>query len=122
MKRLELLIPFSVLLSACGPSQEELAARQIFLMDSVTNATEQRIKREKQIEDSITLIKAEIQAKKYRLIELKGQLAGEESKLSSLQDFHFLRTANEKASQVAEQTKIIEELRIQIKELEESIK
>lgn len=119
MKKSILLLPLiTSLFVACGPSKEETAAIEKAKMDSVAKATEDNIARQKAIQDSIAIVAANQEEIKAQLIELKGQLAGEESKLNSVEQFKLLRTADEKAAQIAEQTKVVEELKAQIAELE----
>jgi hypothetical protein len=122
MKKSILLLPlFVITFVACGPSKEEIAAIEKIKMDSVAKATENNIARQKAVQDSIDAVAANQENLKAQLIELKGQLAGEESKLNSTEQFKLLRTADEKAAQIAEQTKIVEGLKVQIAELEKQI-
>lgn len=55
------------------------------------------------------------------LIELRSQLAGEEAKLQSVQSIHLFRSKERKAKEVAEQTRIIEELRLRISDIEKRL-
>lgn len=55
------------------------------------------------------------------LIELRSQLAGEQTKLQNVQGFHLLRSKERKAKEVAEQTRIIEELRQRISDIEKRL-
>ena len=120
-KSILLLIAIVITFVACGPSKEEIAAIEKAKMDSVAKATEANIARQKAIQDSIDAVAANQEVLKAQLIELKGELAGAESKLNSVAQFKLLRTADEKATQIAEQTKIVEELKTQIAELEKQI-
>ena len=106
---------------ACGPSKEEAAALEQIKMDSVAKATENNIARQKAIQDSTDAFAANQEELKSQLINLKGELAGEESKLNSTEQFKLLRSADEKAAQIAEQTKIVEELKAQIADIEKQI-
>ena len=58
---------------------------------------------------------------KQQIIDLNAQLAGEESKLNSTYEYKILRTADEKAAQIAEQTKVVMELKAQIAEVEKQV-
>jgi len=102
---------FFTLSQSCGPSREEIAAelrRSEAIADSI-NAENQR--------------EAERQALlKQELIELKANLAGAQAKLNSINEFKLLRTQDEKAEQVADQTRIIEELNSKIEEVQTQIK
>lgn len=99
-----------LLLSACGPSAEEMAAREKIKTDSIAQAAKQELLDQQ--------AKAEkVAALKQQLIELKAQLAGEEARLESVQQFHLLRSAARKAEEVANQTRVVEELRAQIEEV-----
>lgn len=121
MKKIILVFPLTALMLACGLSKEEAASIEKAKMDSVVKATEANIASEKAIQDSIDAVAINQEALKAQLIELKGQLAGEESKLNSTEEFKLLRTADEKAAQIAEQTKIVEEIKAQIAEIEKQI-
>ncbi len=111
----------ALLLFACGPSKEEVAAREKAKMDSVAKATEQNLARQQAVQDSIESAAMNQEALKAQLIDLMGQLAGEESKLNSIAEFTLLRTADEKAAQIAHQTIIVEQLKAQISEIEKQI-
>jgi len=65
--------------------------------------------------------KAEKEAIKQQIIELKAQLAGEQSKLESIKSFQLLRSRDEKAQQVADETEVIEQLKSQINDLEKKL-
>ena len=64
---------------------------------------------------------SERQEIKQQIIELKAQLAGEQAKLENIESFHVLRTANEKAQQVSDETVVIENLKSKIDELEKKL-
>jgi len=122
-----------IAVSSCGPSKEEEAQKQKFLVDSVANATkieielEQRkndsISKAENIKDSISIAlkdsseKAQ-QSLEKEIIELKASLAGEESKLDAIKEFHFGRSSNEKSAQIEDQTKVIEGIKLKIASLE----
>lgn len=111
MKKI-LKLSFLLLLTiqACGPSRAEIEAnilRAQAVADSI-NAEFQR-----QAEEQASL--------KQKLIDLKSQLAGAETKLLSIEEFKILRTQDEKAQQVEDQTRVIEELKSQIEEVEKQI-
>jgi hypothetical protein len=136
-----LIISVFLLLSAtaCGPSAEEIAGREKAKEDSVAFAVQEQMlkqqaeaQRQKAVADSIanaisqTLLMEQAEAERQRelksaLIELKSLLAGEEQKLRSIERFQLLRTPDEKAQQVTEQTHIIETLKSQIEEIQTQI-
>ena len=110
MKKLFPIFLVGTLFFACGPSAEEMAAREKIKNDSIAQAAKQELLDQQ--------AKAEkVAALKQQLIELKAQLAGEEARLESVQQFHLLRSASRKAEEVANQTRVVEELREQIKEV-----
>ena len=110
MKKTITLFTTLLLLSACGPSAEQVAAREKIKNDSIALAAKQELLDQQ--------AKAEkVAALKQQLIELKAQLAGEEARLQSVAEFHLLRSASREAEEVANQTRVVEELRAQIEEL-----
>ena|ERR1043166_2259118 len=115
----------AVMIIACGPSQEERAAKEKAKMDSVASATEANVLRQQAIQDSIRT--AAENAKQHReeqqasLIELKSRLAAAEDKMQSIKQFQLGRSTEERENQIASQTTIIEELRGQISDLEKEL-
>ena len=134
MRKVSIYFVFAILaVSSCGPSQEEEAQKQKFLVDSVANATKIEIELERRKNDSINKaenVKDSIliafkdssekaqQSLEKEIIELKASLAGEESKLDAIKEFHFGRSSNEKAAQIEGQTKVIESIKLKIASLE----
>ncbi|MGZ3862496.1 MAG: hypothetical protein ACXVPN_02725 [Bacteroidia bacterium] len=105
------LIISSVLLIgmySCGPSKAETEAkiRLQTIQDSITEAAEQQKQEEL----------------KNQLIDLKSQLAAEESKLNDVEKWQLLRSESEKTQQIADQTKIVETLKSQISDIQKQIK
>lgn len=110
MKKFILPIVICATLNACGPSAAEVALREQFKADSIaTAAKEELIKQQEEAERQAALHE--------RLRELKSQLAGEQAKLASINEYHLLRTEDEKAKEVADQTLVIENLKAQIEEV-----
>lgn len=112
MKKISTLVfILFITIQSCGPSRAEIEA-ELLRAQAVTDSI-----------NAENLRLAEEQALlKEKLIELKSQLAGAETKLSSINDFELLRTKDEKAQQVEEQTRVIEELKSQIEEVEKEIR
>ncbi len=112
----------TAVLISCGPSAEQAAAQEKRKLDSATAAGQQQLLDQQATAQAEADEAANQEALKLQLIDLKGQLAGEESRLNSTEQFTLLRKADEKATQIAEQTKIVEELKAQIIEVEKQIK
>ena len=115
----------SISIISCGLSKEELAKKEQARIDSIKKATEDSIHRQQALNDSIQTALAEDalaqEANKEQLIDLKSQLAAEESKMESIQQWKLGRTEDEKAQQIGDQTKVIESLKMQISDLEKKI-
>lgn len=115
----------SISIISCGLSKEELAKKEQARIDSIKKATEDSIHRQQALNDSIQAALAEDalaqEANKEQLIDLKSQLAAEESKMESIQQWKLGRTEDEKAQQIGDQTKVIESLKMQISDLEKKI-
>lgn len=94
--------------TACGPSKAEINAklRLQTIQDSIANAADA----------------AKQDELKQQLITLKAKLEAERTKLGDVEHFKFLRSAKEKAEQIEAQTKIVEELKSQIREIQKQIR
>lgn len=112
----------TTILTSCGPSQEEIAAREKIKTDSIAQAAQQQLLDQQAAEQEEINESANQESLKQQLIELKSQLAGEETKMQNIQEYKLLRTPEEKAQQVSDQTRIIEELTQQISETKKQIK
>ena len=107
-KTISTLIVSACVLISCGPSKAELDAKDRLqtVQDSIANAVDA----------------AKQEAMKQQLIDLKSQLAAEQSKLDDTEKWKLLRSEDEKAQQIADQTKIVEQLKSQINDVEKQIK
>lgn len=94
-------------ITSCGPSAADIANIE-------RAAQEELLRHQAEVERQNEL--------KNMRIQLKSRLAGEEAKLKSIEEFHLLRTADEKAQQVADQTRVIEKLKSQIEEVQTQIR
>ena len=112
----------SSVITSCGPSAEQIAAEEKRKLDSATAAGQQQLLEQQAAAQAEADEAANQEALKQQLVDLKSQLAGEEAKLNDTEQFKLLRTADEKAEQIAAQTKIVEELKAQIEEVEKQIK
>ena len=138
MNKEKLFLGFLLLgLISCGPSKEEQAAEEKRKIDSTVAATKEQMQAEQSKKDSIKLDnqkkaiqkKAENEKKEAikdsienRYIELKSELAMQQTKMRNIQEFHIGRTNDEKESQIYYQTKVIEKLNLEINEVRAKIK
>lgn len=116
---------FSIMLTlfSCGPSAEEIAAKEKSKMDSIAKVTEVntrlQIEKEKALQDSIAQAEAsaamnkEMQEAntanlKQSLSDANTELRLAKEKLSRIKEFTFGRTASEKEQQITQQYKIIQ--------------
>ena len=111
----------TIFLTGCGPSKEQLEAQQKRQLDSATTAGQQQLLDQQANEQASVNEAANQEALKQQLIDFKAQVAAEESKLNDIQDWKLGRTADEKAQQISDQTRIIEELKNQIIETDKQI-
>jgi len=114
MKKTPVLLIAIGLLFACGPSEEEMAMREKSKNDSLFAAAKEQVRLEEQRA-------AQLAQLKQQLIDLTALLAGEQARLESIRDFQFLRSSSEKARQIAEQTRVVEELKLQLRELKDTL-
>ncbi len=112
----------AIVVTACGPSKEEIEAKQQLFADSIQKASQDSL--EKLVQDSIT----KIQITKDSIVEtpsnqkhLKTQLANlqlkyekESKNLESLKQHKFLRSKHKKEEQIEKQTQVVENLKQQI--------
>ena len=125
-----------IFLSSCGQSKEQQAADEKRKMDSTATATKNEIVRSQFVMDSIKthdqamkdsikqtneINQARTEVEKSTLIELKGRLAAEESKMQDIQSFQLGRAHSEKEQQIASQTKVIESLKLKIADIEKEL-
>jgi len=120
-KTIVTIVILTTILTSCGPSAEQVAAEEKRKLDSATMAGQQQLLDQQATAQAEAEAAAQQEILKRQLIDLSAQLAGEESKLNSTGEFKLLRTADEKAAQIAEQTKVVMELRAQIAEVEKQI-
>jgi len=136
-KTIGILIASALIFASCGPSKEQLEAQQMAKNDSIVQTAQQalllqqqtdaqnaaqqeQLKQQAEVEQQS---EAEQQADlKQHLIVLTSQLAGAKTKLESIQEFKILRTKDEKAQQVTDQTQVIGELEAQIEQVKAQIK
>ncbi len=115
-----------LLFISCGPSAEQKAAKEKAKMDSVAAATALNIKQQQESDAASQTAAAEDAANqdalKNQLIELKAQLAGEETKMDDIKKFHLGRLDSEKEQQIADQTAVIERLKNAIIDVDNQIK
>ncbi len=110
---------------ACEPSKQEQVAREKTIMDSVAKVTRENVLRQEFIKDSI--IRARASHTEYQkllraqIIDLKAKLAGEQTKLQSIKEWQFMRTPEEKQHQVEAQSRVIEEIKQKIADIEKKI-
>ena len=110
------------ILTSCGPSKEQLEANEKRKLDSATVAGQQQVIDQQATADAEAADALKQASLKETVIDLKSQLAAEESKMNDIQAYKLLRTADEKDQQVSDQTRVIEELKSQITETEKEIK
>ena len=129
----------SPILSSCGPSAEQNAAQEKRILDSINASNDQQLFDENRRLDSATAAgkqqileqqqamqneafeSSEQDYLKQQIIDLRSKLAAEEERLTDLKQPKFLRSANEKAEQIEYQTRIVEELRSEIADLEKQV-
>lgn len=114
-------VTLTIFLSSCGPSKEQIAAEEKRKLDSAAAAGQQQLLDQQAADQALADEAMNQETLKQQLIELKSQLAAEEIKMQDIQSYKLLRTVDEKAQQVGDQTKIIEELKNQITETEKQI-
>jgi hypothetical protein len=120
-KTIVTIVILTTILTSCGPSAEQVAAEEKRKLDSATMAGQQQLLDQQATAQAEAEAAAQQEVLKQQLIDLSALLAGEESKLNSIGEFKLLRTVDEKAAQIAAQTKVVMELRAQIAEVEKQI-
>jgi hypothetical protein len=121
MKKTITIATLTISLLSCGPSKQELEANQKRQLDSASAAGQQQVLDQQASEQALANEAANQEILKQQLIDLKAQLAAEESKLNDIKQWKLGRTEDEKAQQISDQTRIIEELKNQIIETDKQI-
>ena len=121
MKTTITIATLTISLLSCGPSKQELEANQKRQLDSASAAGQQQVLDQQASEQALANEAANQEILKQQLIDLKAQLAAEESKLNDIKQWKLGRTEDEKAQQISDQTRIIEELKNQIIETDKQI-
>lgn len=107
---------------ACGPSKEQQAAEEKRKNDSIAQAAKTELLHQQAVDDSVKSDKMvkEVtnELTKSSLVDAKGKLAAAESKMEDIKAYHIGRSHADKDKQIEEQTKVIEELKNQIADLE----
>lgn len=108
--------------AACGPSKEEVEAKQQLFADSVQKATKDSV--EALVQDSITkkqittdsIIETPSNQKHLRaqLVNLQAKYEKECENLEALKHHKFLRSKHKKENQIEKQTQVVQHLKQQI--------
>lgn len=110
-----LIVAIGFTFSACGPSDDDLAAREQTRKDSLARATKYEILTQQ--------AEAENQERlRHRLNSLKAKLEYSEDKLQRIQTDKTRQSKTEKENKISQQTQIIDELKAQVSELSKEIK
>ncbi|MBS1635243.1 MAG: hypothetical protein JST26_04915 [Bacteroidetes bacterium] len=115
------ILAASLFLLSCGPSKEQIEAREKAKNDSIAEAAKAELLNQQMEAQAEADQAANQEVLKQQVIELKGQLAAAEAKLDDINGIKLLRTPEEKQQQIADQTVIIEELKKQIEDTQKQI-
>jgi hypothetical protein len=126
MKTLLLIFLSVSLIISCGPSQQQLEAREKAKMDSVAKATTEQVEAErirKETEEAnLRRQKFRVESLNHELIRLKGQLEAAYSKLEDSKQPKFLRTPDEKLAQIQQAKEEVERLKFEISKIESELR
>lgn len=123
------LISYLFVLISCGPSKQEIEAKNKYIQDSIEKAKNDSLIMVKEQEEKERIHKEKIEVgksiKKNRLLEIQNkldkQLSLEKDKLTEIQKFQFGRSSNQKNQQINAQYKKIYELEEFIKNINSEI-
>lgn len=117
-----------LLLMACGPSQEEIAARQQIVADSLrtiredSTAKAEQIERERIHQEKIEVGKSIKKNKLTKILsELNTQLQNEKRELSRINEFEFGRARSTKDRQLSDQKEKINDIESFITKVEKEL-
>ena len=123
MKKLILLLS-ALVLFACGPSEKERAVqaerekiKQDSLIKAVQLATQKIIERKLLLQDSISMIAAQLENMKTKAIVIHADLEAAKDRLETIKQPQFLRTPSEREAQIRNQNIRISSLQNEIIEL-----
>ncbi|MBT1696178.1 hypothetical protein KK083_04790 [Fulvivirgaceae bacterium PWU4] len=124
MKKVALLLS-TIILFACGPSEKEKAlqaarekAKQDSLIKAVQLTTQRLFERKLLLQDSISVITAQLDGMKNRAMVIRADLEAAKDKLEMIKQPQFLRTPSEREAQIRSQNIRISMLENEIIELQ----
>lgn len=104
MRSLLVILAAACMLAQCGPSQEERARIQKAREDSITLAAQKatllKIQQKQTLEQEIQTLEFTIEGKKNLLTVLNADLVVQRDKLARIKQPQFLRTPQERESQI----------------------
>lgn len=106
---------------SCGPSAEEKVAIEKAKMDSIANATKQKMETKLALQDSLKWTRSNKGMMEMQLTETKGELAAAKDRMGLIKEFQLGRTQSERGQQIKNQTILIDSLEKQIRNLEITI-
>ena len=131
MKNKQLFIGFIasllfMIISACGPSNAELARLQAIHDDSLKNAieiaTKQKMEAKEEMENSIRNMETQIDGMTRRIEFLKANLEVANDEMNNVKEFHFGRSNDEREQQIRSQSLKIQNIEDEISSLQNNLK
>ena len=120
-----LFLPVILTLFSCGPTTEEVAAKEKSKIDSIAKVTEDnirlKIEREKEVADSLAEVKEMKAFLKQSISSANTELRLSKEKLSKVKEFSLLRSSYEKEQQITNQYKVIQAWEDEIRRLQEQL-
>ena len=135
ISKISFIISFIAIFIACGPNAEEKAAMEKHKQDSIDNVQAMEKARmdsvaalAKNQEDKKNSLQNELAGLKQKrpmiesaIMQAKADLAAAYSKMQSIQNFHFGRSADQKAEEIRQQTLAIENWQKRIQDMQQTM-
>lgn len=120
-----LILLVTLILFSCGPTSEEVAAKEKAKNDSIARVSEEntrlKIERERIVADSLAEVKEMKTFLKQSISSANTELRLAKEKLSKVKEFSLLRSSYEREEQITNQYKAIQAWEDEIRRLQEQL-
>ena len=110
-----------VILISCGPNAKEKAAAEKIKMDSIAQATQQKMEAKFALKESIKTATTDIQNMEVELTETKANLEVAKDGMGKIKEWQLGRTPQEREQQIKDQSYKIDELEKYVESLKSTI-
>jgi vacuolar-type H+-ATPase subunit D/Vma8 len=123
MKKVTSILSTIILIAliSCGPNAKEKAAAEKIKMDSIAQATKQKMESKFALKESIETAATDIQNMEVELTETKANLEVAKDGMGKIKEWQLGRTPQEREQQIKDQSYKIDELEKYVENLKSTI-